>query len=149
MIQRKQTIFLLLALILTVVTLCLPIGSFTPQGMGADMEMYNLWVVEPTGAHNFSVWALFAILLLTLPVNIAAIFTYHNRKLQARFCMFNVLLCLGWYVVYVVFGQVLDYGTFHPAFAAVLPLVALILYIMARKAILADDALVRAADRIR
>jgi hypothetical protein len=149
MIQRKQTLFMLLAFICTVVCLCLPVGSFTPQGMGADMSMYNLWVVEPNGAHNFAVWALFAILLVTLPICIAAIFSYHNRKGQARFCLFNVLLCLGWYVVYVVFSQVLAYGDFHPSFAAVLPLVSMILYVMARKAILADEALVRAADRIR
>ena len=40
-------------------------------------------------------------------------------------------------------------GTFKPGFALILPAVSLILYVMARKAILADEALVRAADRIR
>ena len=150
MIQRKQTLFLLLALLCTVACLCLPIGYFTPKGMGADISMYNLWVVEPNGGHNYSVWGLFAILLITIPINVVAIMSYKNRKSQARFCLFNALLCLGWCVVYGVFSQVLTtYGKFHPQFVAVLPLVSLILYLMARKAILADEALVRAADRIR
>ena len=149
MIQRKQTLFLLLALVCTLACLFLPIGWFTPQDMGADMSMYNLWVVEPNGTHNFSVWALFVILLITIPINIAAIFSYRNRKAQARFCIFIFLLCLGWYVVYVIFGKLLPYGEFSPGIAAALPLVAMILYVMARKAILADEALVRAADRIR
>ena len=41
MIQRKQTVFLLVAVILTVVCLCLPIGGFNGMGGapagGADM----------------------------------------------------------------------------------------------------------------
>ncbi len=39
--------------------------------------------------------------------------------------------------------------TFHIEFAACLPLIAFILLWLARHAILADEALVRAADRIR
>ena len=39
--------------------------------------------------------------------------------------------------------------TFKPAFAACLPLVTIILYLLARAGIIADEKLVRAADRIR
>ena len=65
MIQRKQTVFLLLALIVTLVCLCLPVGKFVPQTMGVDMPMYNLWLVDGNGGHDFSVWPTFAILLIT------------------------------------------------------------------------------------
>ena len=150
MIQRKQTVFLFLALLATIACLCLPVGSFEPQGMGTENQLMNLWINETNGGRNFSVWALFAILLVTCPINTFAIFDYHNRKRQARFCMFSMLVIIGWYIVYGVFSQVLMPGfTFHVGFAACLPLIAFILLWLARHSILADEALVRAADRIR
>lgn len=150
MIQRKQTVFLFLALLATIACLCLPVGSFEPQGMGIENQLMNLWINETNGGRNFSVWALFAILLVTCPINTFAIFDYHNRKRQARFCMFSMLMIIGWYIVYGVFSQVLMPGfTFHVGFAACLPLIAFILLWLARHSILADEALVRAADRIR
>lgn len=150
MIQRKQTVFLFLALLATIACLCLPVGSFEPQGMGTENQLMNLWINETNGGRNFSVWALFAILLVTCPINTFAIFDYHNRKRQARFCMFSMLMIIGWYIVYGVFSQVLMPGfTFHVGFAAYLPLIAFILLWLARHSILADEALVRAADRIR
>ena len=150
MIQRKQTVFLFLALLATIACLCLPVGSFEPQGMGTENQLMNLWINETNGGRNFSVWALFAILLVTCPINTFAIFDYHNRKRQARFCMFSMLMIIGWYIVYGVFSQVLMPGfTFHVGFAACLPLIAFILLWLARHSILADEALVRASDRIR
>lgn len=150
MIQRKQTVFLFLALLATIACLCLPVGSFEPQGMGTENQLMNLWINETNGGRNFSVWALFVILLVTCPINTFAIFDYHNRKRQARFCMFSMLMIIGWYIVYGVFSQVLMPGfTFHVGFAACLPLIAFILLWLARHSILADEALVRAADRIR
>lgn len=150
MIQRKQTVFLFLALLATIACLCLPVGSFEPQGMGTENQLMNLWINEANGGRNFNVWALFAILLVTCPINTFAIFDYHNRKRQARFCMFSMLMIIGWYIVYGVFSQVLMPGfTFHVGLAACLPLIAFILLWLARHSILADEALVRAADRIR
>lgn len=149
MIQRKQTLFLLAALIATFVCLCLPVAVFVPEGMGTSMPMFNLWVVEGSGNHNFTPWPLFAVLLLTTPINIAAIFGYRNRKQQARMCAFCMFLIVGWYAVYAVFSQWLDFGQFRVQWPAALPFVALVFYFLARKGILADEALVRAADRIR
>ena len=152
MIQRKQTIFLLIAIILTVVCLCQPLGTFTAEStLGAKQNMYNLWIVTLNNGYDNSIWALFAMLLLTCPIALIAIFMFHNRIAQARFCMFNMLLILGWHIVYAVFAINLQdvYGKFSLSYASVLPLVSFILYFIARKAILADEALVRAADRIR
>lgn len=152
MIQRKQTLFLLAAVILSVVCLCLPLGHFADAGnLGQSSELYNLWIMQPDGTHDYSVWALFVILLITCPIALIAIFMYHNRMVQSRFCLFNMLLVLGWYVVYAVFALNLkeSAGHYSISFSSILPLISLILYFMARRAILADEALVRAADRIR
>ena len=152
MIQRKQTLFLLLALILTIVCLCLPLGNFiSGDTIGEKSTMYNLWISRPNGSHDFSVWALFAIQLITCPISLIAIFTYRNRIAQGRYCMFNILLCLGWYAVFaVMLFTIKDMShDFTPSLTTVFPAISIILYLMARKAILADEALVRSADRIR
>lgn len=152
MIQRKQTIFLFVAFILTVACLCLPIGSFMPgDTLGDKSVIYNLWITSSNGNYDLSVWPLFAILLITCPIALIAIFSYRNRITQSRFCMFNILLVLGWYVVYamIILNLQKSGNEIKISFPVILPVISMILYFMARKAILADEALVRSADRIR
>lgn len=152
MIQRIQTLYMLAAFILCVLCLSLPIGAFVPEGLGDSCEMYNLWIRMGNGNCDFSVWGLFVILLLSCPLVIAAIFLYKNRRLQARVCVFSILMLVGWYIVYGIFAfnlkDSLNAG-FIIRLPAVFPFIALVFLVLARKAILADEALVKAADRIR
>jgi Ca2+/Na+ antiporter len=107
-----------------------------------------------------------AIPLLALVV----IFLFKRRLLQARLNIMNVILCLGYYamlalyVAFIVKGYEplsLEAGAFTPskeelegiqwylnAWAAI-PLVNIVLTMMATRRILKDEALVRAADRLR
>ena len=152
MIQRKQTLYILAAAILTILCLCLPLGWFNNNSeLGSQHVLYNLWMVFPDGTHNWSVWELFVIQVVSCAVAIVSIFSYHNRIVQSRYCLFNILLLLGWYVVFVmwVLSSKDTFGTFKPSVTTVFPLISIILNFMARKAMLADEALVRAADRIR
>ena len=61
MIQRKQTLYLLAALIVTIVCLCLPIASLKASGMEPDSIVTNLWIRSNTGI-SFFVSPLFALL---------------------------------------------------------------------------------------
>ena len=151
--QRKQTIFLALAVILTVVCLSMQIGSFKAVGLAVG-KVYNLWYTDPFGHRHFDTWPLMAILLPTAALGAYTIFIYHNRKVQALFCALNALLIVGWYVCFFVVAKTVgdkSWGTvdFKPLWPAVLPAIALILYLMARHAIRADEKLVRSMDRIR
>lgn len=150
MIQRKQTIYLLLALIAVVACLSLQIGSFEPSTMGAPLQMFNLFVIGD-GAQVPAVWPLFSLLVVAATLILLTIFTYKNRKRQARLCVCNILLCIAWAAYYAVvgWGIGIDGTAFRPAFAAGLPVVSIILLVMARNGVLADERLVRAADRIR
>ena len=150
MIQRKQTVFLLLALIATVCCLCMPVGTFVKDGMGADSSVYNLWV-EQDGVKNFAVWPLFVVLLLSCPVCLMAIFAYRNRMLQSKLCVVCMGLMIVWGAALFFFATTIggDDSSFHVGFASAFPVVALVLYFMARRGVLADEKLVRAADRIR
>lgn len=152
MIQRKQTLFLLFAFLLTIVCLCMPLGEFkNNHGLNESTVLYNLWMTTPDGNNHYEVWGLFAVLLLTCPIMLFAIFMYHNRKTQSRFCMFSILLTVGWYIEYAVMVLTMKGSTssYIIYYTSVLPAASLILQFMARRAILADEALVRAADRIR
>lgn len=154
MLQRKQTVFFLLALVVTVLCLCMQIGSFEPQkAMAAPSQLYNLWTQASDGTKTFAVWPLFAVLLLTCPISIFAIFSYKQRPVQSLMCMFNIILILIWYVLYVFFGYIFgekqEVVSFRPLWTAALPLVALIFYILARRGVMADEKLIKAADRIR
>lgn len=151
MIQRKQTLYLLLSLIVTVVCLCMPVAMLEPQGMGLSTLIYNLGTVVPDQGITFSNWPLFALLVVTIPLEACAIFLYRKRPLQAILCAWSMVFCLAWYVYYAFallngFGQ--EY-TFHLQFAACLPLVAIIALVLARRGIIHDEKLVRSADRIR
>ena len=48
MIQRKQTLYLMAAIILTVICLCMQIGSFKAGGLEVA-RVYNLWFTDPFG----------------------------------------------------------------------------------------------------
>ena len=150
MIQRKQSLFLLLAFIATVVCLCLPIAEIAPMGMGGSIKLYNLCIVTSAGA-SYSVCGLFGILVMSAALSLGTIFLFNNRKLQSKFCVCNLYLLIAWYIVLGVTARntsSVDFS-FNIAFAACLPAVAAILVFMARAGVIHDEILVRAADRIR
>lgn len=146
MIQRKQTIFLLIAFVLTVICMCSQVGSLV--GDMSKIDLYNLWMINGEGQRSFASWPLFVILMLGALLSLITIFLYMKRKLQALLCVFHMLLMVLWYVVLAVLPQSQG-GSLSLEWPAVLPALAIILGFMARKGILADEKLVRSLDRIR
>ena len=117
MIQRKQTLYLLAAVIL--------------------------------GMVHFLSLPLFIIQMLASAVCLYTIFLYKRRKLQAQLCLVSIVASFAWYVVLAVLIQQGKLSQESLPLTAALPIVVAILCFMARRAILADERLVRAADRIR
>lgn len=112
MIQRKQTVFLLLACILAVVC----------------FAMRLQWID--------------ALQVLSAVLSAYTVFQYRRRLFQTRLCLAGLFVIFAWYIgVAVLEAKV---GTIEA-----LPMVNAILIFMARKGILDDEKLVRAADRIR
>ncbi len=149
MIQRKQTVFLLLALAVIIVCLCLPLGAIEPKGMGASALFYNVGLYVNGGYQIHPV--LFVDLVIVGALTLVCIPLFKKRKMQMRICVANILLTLVWYGYYAfsVLHAFQGMGTFHPLFAGCLPLVALILFVLAYRGIKADEELVRSMDRIR
>ena len=178
MIQRIQTIYLLVAVAALTACLCLPVGQFVAPQTGEPMAtLYNLWIHLPSqigdtlspattagtaaqpvlaadavGHHLFTPWALFAVLLIATAGMAFSIFIYKQRLVQSRLVMLCIILIMGWYAVYSAFAFILPKDLnldFRPTPWAALPAVALICAYLAFRAILKDEMLVRSLDRLR
>lgn len=150
MIQRIQTIYLLLVVALGTALMFLPVVQLvTPE----DAAMQQMWELTPLSITVLNGWWGLTLATVLIPaLALVDIFLYKKRLLQARLNIFTVMLCLGWYGVLaiMIWFAGMNMGTeWHIEFAACLPLICLVLTMMATRAILKDEALVRAADRIR
>lgn len=149
MIQRIQTLYLLLVVILgTLLCFFAPVQFLSPT-----TELMDLSIVDK--------WPLLVIAIASPLLALVNIFLFKRRFLQVRLNIVNVILCLGFYAIlalytaYVIKGYeplgaitLQDSEWFLTPWAA-LPLVNVILTMMATRRILKDEALVRAADRLR
>lgn len=160
MIQRIQTIYLVLAVVAVVLCMCNPIGVFRAADATPLATLYNLWLsVDFAGkiSHVVMPWvALFALLAFVATMLTFSIFLFKKRALQMRVVNFSMLILVGYYLsavgLIVFFNQQQGLQTwtgFRPSVWMGLPLVALIFSYMAFRAILKDEMLVRSLDRLR
>ncbi|MEG0887135.1 DUF4293 domain-containing protein [Bacteroides sp.] len=149
MIQRIQTVYLLLVTALLIASICLPVGYF----MGADAAVYTFKPLGVQVGEVFnSTWGMFGILLLSTIIALGTIFLFKNRILQIRMSIFNSILLVGYYLTFFAFLFVLKgdlNASFRLEWSLCLPLIAIILNILAIRAIGRDEVMVKAADRLR
>lgn len=146
MIQRKQTIYLLLALAAIIVCLCLPIGTASVSSqLGGIVVYYNLgaYLGNAFTPHPIP----FVDLVITGTIAFVTIFLYKKRKLQMKLCVLDIILCLLWYGWYI--GMIFTVDGIKISFGACLPLIAMILIFLARRGVKADEDLIKSMDRIR
>ena len=160
MIQRIQTLYLLLVVALGITLCFVPVVQFvTPEGA----EVVRAWQLTALGMTETTVTELPAIqlnglwglLLASIIIPVMAlvdIFLYNKRLLQARLNIFTIMLCLGYYgvlAIYIYLAKLMIDVDVYVMGWACLPLVCLVLTVMATRRILKDEAMVRAADRLR
>lgn len=159
MIQRIQTLYLFLVVVcMSLLAFFAPIQFLTPETADVQQqyEIGFLHLLNTTDAAHImpiaSVWALAVLEVAIAVFALVTIFLFKKRLLQARLCIINIFLMIGYYAVlavYVFFAcKQLGVDWFINVWAA-LPIVGIILTFMAMRAIAKDEALVRAADRIR
>ena len=150
MIQRIQTLYLLAVVALGIALIWLPVVQLVTPEDAAELQVYELSALG--GAPIQGVWGLLVTTILIPLLALIDIFLYRKRILQARLNIFTVMLCLGYYgvlAVYIWLAKMSLGVEWHILPYASFPLVCLILTLMATRRILKDEALVRAADRIR
>ena len=166
MIQRIQSLYLLIVIALGVTLYFLPVIQFTTPEHEGVQRMFELGangLSELTGEYNFvteelpevhlkGIWGLTAATVLIPVLALVVLLFYKKRLVQARLSIFLVLLCMGYYgvlFVYVWFGCRNVAADWDILFGACIPLLCLVLTLMSVRRILKDEALVRSADRIR
>lgn len=128
MIQRIQTLYLLICLVLSAVCLYFEIG----------LENHS--------------WALTAIMGITCVLEFMDIFLFRRRALQMRVCTFCIILLVGWYLAMLAFAYIQGdglVGEYRPKVWAAIPAINAILLYLAFRGILRDEMLVRSLDRLR
>lgn len=156
MIQRIQSVYLFLAGLIPAFTFTTPLARFLDNKTEGFLTLSSLnlqaaGMPQPT---NVTPTYLALAVLSALIIGFSAfnIFQYKNRRRQIRLANWSVALVVVWYIAYIAVSTILtrDLGTsFAPALCAALPFVSLVFTLLARRAIQKDEALVRAADRIR
>lgn len=156
MLQRIQTVYLLLVAIMTTVTLLTTQATFVGNADVSQQYLLNyngIMLITPSGSdfvHN--VWALTALCALIPVVALITVFMYKKRMLQIRLSIINVVLLAGYYALLFIYlwqaGNQLD-AKWYLKIVTAFPLIGIILTIMAMRAIGRDEALIKSLNRIR
>ena len=130
MLQRIQTLFLLIATVFLILMYCYPM-AVSPQ----ESIKYSDSTV------------LFGLLLISTLVEFFIIFLYRRRMVQIRLCIFNLLILIALQLLIVYYLISADDVIF--SFTAIFPIVAAIFTFLALRYIGRDEAMVQAAARLR
>ena len=143
-IQRIQSVYLLIAIILMVVFAFFPALTFE---LGDKTVLYG--ALETGRAGNLAINPLlFTLTVLITLLALIDIFLYKNRPCQALVTLIPIVLLLAWYLLVGVENRNSG-GSFTLRWTDALPAVAIVLTFLARQGIRADEKLVRSTDRIR
>ena len=153
MIQRIQTVYLLIVVALLVATLFMPLAVFQQGDALLSLKAMGLSTMVGEPEMVYSTWGLFVVTLMIAIIAFVTIFLFKNRVLQIRLCVFNAILMLGFYgffafLAYNIKGD-FEGATMSVKFGLSFPLISLILDYLAIRNIGADEALVRSLDRLR
>lgn len=139
MLQRIQSIWLLLAAICAFLTIRLSFysGNIETPGQPASFQFLNA---------GFNIWILIVTVAL---VCIAAIdiFLYKNRKLQGRLALLGILLSL--LNIFLYYKQTRKFTVGNYDLTAVLAILIPVLFFLALRGIYRDQKLVKSLDRLR
>lgn len=153
MLQRIQTVYLLIIVALTIATLFLPLAVLQQGDALFSFDATGLNTMTGEVELIYPAWGLFALTAIISIIALVSIFLYKNRILQIRLSIFNALLMVGFYgffafLIWTVKGQ-MEGASMSVKIALSFPVISLILDYLAIRNIGADEALVRSLDRLR
>jgi len=141
MIQRKQTIWLLLAAIAGFLITRVPLYAGTLVG-----EVVKTY----TATENL---LLFAVTIIAALLALVAVFLFKNRKLQMKLAVTGVIVSVA--LIALEVWQVAEFGRTNSilrgtySWGALLPIAMTIFFILAAVNIRKDEKLVKSLDRLR
>jgi len=152
MIQRIQSLYLLLVTALMIAVMCMPLGVLVNDGGFVSYTPFTVGSTDMTNPPVFPVWLFGTFAAISAILAFGIIFLYKKRTLQTILCTINGSIMVIFYLVYAAFFFVMYKGTdvdYSPGIAVCFPLICLILNIMAVRSISKDIALLESLNRIR
>ncbi len=137
MLQRIQTIWLLLAGVAAILTFKFPYYSGTPQAGVPYTELNAL-----NGG-----WPVVLFTILVTAVALVAIGLYSNRVLQLRLCVVGIFAEA--ILLYLYFRKLGDFSAGTMALSSILHMCILLFFVLAARGINKDEKLVRESERLR
>lgn len=165
MLQRKQSIFLLVSALCLVLTYFLPFAVFDNGAFQGTLRCYG-FKDEFNSAYRpeISNYGLHIVLAVILVMTLFALISFNNRKRQLSILKITVVGFAGVFTLMALYinsaqvaveksiesaGANLMPTVFSPSIAMFLPVIAFICNYMAMRFIRKDEELVRSVDRIR
>lgn len=149
MIQRIQTLFLLIAFCLQLVLFWKPLTVLQVD----DAYFYEIYIKGYVFGEQIQYsYSLLIFTILTSLLTLISIFFYKKRIVQIRLVIYNTILILGLQgiIVYTIYASASNLkAEVFLQYPVVFPIIAAILHLLAFKYIKKDEELVRSADRIR
>lgn len=147
MIQRIQTLYLLVSALLICFLFMLPFAEIAKDGA---IYLFNFKGILLDGVIKENGLVLSFLIGIIVALHGFAILSYKRRIRQIRVIVFSILLLLGLFGMFFFF----TYFSFVDAqisfkISTIFPLPAIILDYLAIRAIGKDEALIRSIDRIR
>lgn len=146
MIQRRQTIFMLLTAIISALLFFMPLASFEADGNVMKFTIFGIQnPIESIPLSTTYTWPLVVSAVLMTIVPIYTIFRFKKRELQVKLCRLVMLFNV------VFIGLVFLYYKLDVAYfiGMALPLVNIVLEILAVRGIKKDIELLKSVDRLR
>ncbi len=155
MIQRIQSIYLLMAAVLTGSLFFLNMAEMANMEDLFRLNWQGIFQVEADGNMQMMIpgWALSILTIAATAMSLITLFLYKKRMIQIRLCALNMGLLLGLSGMMYYLGKsgAKELGATELSFswALVLPLIAIVFTYLALRSIGKDEALVRSLNRIR
>ena len=156
MLQRIQTLYLSVAIIACTLLFFFPIAQYQNDLRGTyKLFATGMKYMEEQTTVNFLATSPMLLLLIgSILLSIASIFTFKKRRLQLLFVNINILFTITLVALLFLFYSdhfFRDIVQVSPSyqFGGFIPLISLVFLILAFRAIKKDESLVRSADRLR
>lgn len=152
MLQRIQTLYLLLAFAITAALFSMDLAQFANETGLFRLTADGVYTIDADNRLVMPTQALTILLVVAELLLLVIIFLYRKRILQIRLCGMSLGLLIGLSVMIYYFGKTASKelgAELSFSWAMVLPLIAMVFVFLAIKAIGRDEALIRSIDRIR
>jgi len=156
MIQRIQTVFLVIALVAVVLAFFYPLASFWSENFSLRLSLTGIEKIhDQSGSVQVNTIPLVALNSIAGLLILISVFLFKNRIIQIRMVRFSIfadiilLILLFFFYIPQLEEATASSAEYLSEPGIYFPLVALVFLTLAIRFIIRDEKLVRSADRIR